>query len=1619
MQFHGESRRIKRQVGPDPQTEQNARSRLAAPALPGRGPQSEPRTPRRLSLIMDLDAHNPGSRALADFVQEECERRLRAYTAQPRDATEHCETENEVLSGGYAYRQLYELIQNAADAVTAAGDAEGRVRVRLTSDSLEAANSGAPLDEEGIVALLNARSSSKRGNQIGRFGIGFKSLLKLGGHIDLVSRSIGLRFNPDWCRRRIRNHLDLPSDARAPGMRLAEVLNPDSPDSPLTSDSGYGWATTVVSAKINNTSVFDRIAREMEAFPPEFLLFLAAEIELDLDVEGAARRHITKRIEDGVSIVSDGTTETRWKLFETRVNIGNAEARDDTTHIQVRDDLPLAWAVPIGGREPAGRFWAFFPTETHSLTSGILNAPWKLNSDRTNLIRGPWNEAIMKAASALIAESLPKLATPEDYGAPVSAFPRQPERQDELAVPLVSSLWTRILDAPVLPAADGSMRKPGELKRHFIEDSEICAEWAALASEVARARHIHPACYRLRNHISRINALAAEAKRRGSSVLRQVSVEDWLEPLANADVGAAKQVLSFVGRLLDEKYKYKIYEAPDVPLIPTANGDLVAPSRAVITSGLQAPAGFVAVADEIALDPECKRLLRHSFKINELSDKSWDDLLEASLDTAEDEQSPQAWDNFWRNLSFAPKSGLEFFLSHLDANRLKYRTLSGSWAERHSLVASRRNSRTPDELVIDLEYIRELGLELPNAWLTEFPVDEETLSTDADVLRPYLDWVSPSFDEICRERAGSTPRYLPCVQGYLVHLPGGWRLLPLLPPGPAAHLTKLLLEQVPEGQPDIRPVTLVHATRENAYPKLTAPHPLWFHITENGRVRVGRLIVRLRSIRPDLADILAGAGLKEFEQVAAFFAGRCEETDLGPRLRWPEKTLPEEASRKFWNAVFERAQTLDSGFANLHGLWQAAHSAGAVPSTVPTVNGPVPLSAIYVTTDSTVGHDLDDGRLVLLAPDCARSWIEAGAQAFAGQAVVRYRRRLSEPAHLLDLFPEFASSDALEETLADSLAVWVEGLEEHLGPHTREKTVAMDSSGAILLDRSRFKDHDRPDGIALLLRYLARHGLLSDEDDPDGLLTILLDRHAEIARSRVREQPNLAERLLQAVGNDPEALLSILTPATRQALGDEVEPRSVAELALAVHGPAVLSQLRDTLDAQGLVPPKRWGGQPARTFVLDIGFPLEFASTAGGRRDAELSVSGPIELPQLHGYQQEILEDVGNLVSSGVGRRRAVVSLPTGGGKTRVAAEAVVRLVLRGNDRRSVLWVAQTDELCEQAVQCFRQLWVNIGEPGADLRIVRLWGGQRNPSPSEGEEAVVVVASIQTLNSRSGRSDLAWVAEAGIIIIDECHHAIASSYTELMRWLDIQVGTERSRKREAPVLGLSATPWRGYNEEESERLAARFDRRWFPADQAGLHRTLSEMGVLADRSYRPLPYDRQVTLSPREQQHVETFGELPDSVIERIGEDDDRNDLVIDTVLQSTASSILLFANSVAHAQYLAARLHLDGCPAAAVSGETNRLTRQHFTRKFRSGELRVICNHSVLTTGFDAPKSDMILISRPVLSPVLYMQMVGRGLRGPKNGGTPRCEIVTVEDNIVNFRERLAYHFCRRFFGD
>jgi superfamily II DNA or RNA helicase len=465
--------------------------------------------------------------------------------------------------------------------------------------------------------------------------------------------------------------------------------------------------------------------------------------------------------------------------------------------------------------------------------------------------------------------------------------------------------------------------------------------------------------------------------------------------------------------------------------------------------------------------------------------------------------------------------------------------------------------------------------------------------------------------------------------------------------------------------------------------------------------------------------------------------------------------------------------------------------------------------------------------------------------------------------------------------------------------------------------------------------------------------------------------------------------------------------------------------LREALQQEGLQPPGRWSASSALQFVNSLGFPAEFAVSAEARREAEEFISGPMALPPLHDFQQEVFDGIRSLLQSGTKRRRAVVSLPTGGGKTRVTVEAAVRLVLaRDHGARSLLWIAQTDELCEQAVQAFRHVWLNVGAPRTDLRIVRLWGGNPTPAPQDAGKPVAIVASIQTLNSRLAAKEMAWMQSPGLVVVDECHHAITPSYTALLRWLDMDGGRAAKADRdEPPIIGLSATPFRT-DDDESVRLARRFDARWLPRDQEGLYARLRVQGVLAKPFYDPLNSGVALTSS-----ELERLGRLPETwegldfenlleeINQRLASDERRNRRLLECIKSSQERSILFFANSVAHAEEMAARLHLAGISAAAISGNTARSTRRYFLNQFQNGQVRVLCNHSVLTTGFDAPRTEMVLIARQVFSPVRYMQMVGRGLRGEKNGGTPSCRIVTVMDNLGRFQDRHPYHYCRHYF--
>lgn len=1562
---------------------------------------------------------NPGSaasrhEALADFVVTECQKRLRAYTEQPRDVLEHYNAEIEVLSGGYAYRQLFELIQNAADAILEENSGRGRVHVLLSEERLVAANTGAPLDEDGIVALLNARSSSKRGSQIGRFGIGFKSLLTLGAQVDIVSESIGLRFQPAECRARIREHLGLPSDTPAPGMRLASVIDPASRGN---SPWQFSWATTVVTASVDDLSTVLRLEKEVASFPAEFILFLDADIELTLEIAGGAVRHISRRAEGHWTVLRDGEVETRWRVFERQVNIDDPDAKGDAGEIQARRSVPISWAVPVGQRPSAGRFWAFFPTETPSRTIGILNAPWKLNSDRTNLIRGPWNSTLMREAGSVIVESMPLIT---DASAPVGALEAMPvklDRQDDIAEPLVSRLWEGIASSAVFPDANGEFRRAHELMRCPVEDLEAATAWMVLASQSARSAVLHPQAT-LNSH--QLQSIASEYARlgEGAQVLKQLPVREWLVQIATPVPSHNRNLIRLLARLTELPLSWS-WSLRTMPILLASDGHLVSAEEAILSKDGSAPAGFRAISQEIAADQRIRRILIDNLAVKEFRSASWPEILEESLSRAAGTTDEHLWLQFWENACKAPPDAARALLEQ-STETLCYRNRKGGWLTRDRLlVVEEQDTGIPDRTLLDLTFHEPHRSLLPAETFELFPpIGWSEIDPEAERPRELTDYLQ-SVDQLGWRKMEPGPQRakLGILQEKHIEMPSGWTLLPHLPKSIAAGLTARLLASMSTNVMTRRPILYGHLTRRDRYTDRSAPHPALHWLYHHGRIAVGPEAILLRFVPRSVAVPLAQIGCPGFEELSTFQDWLSVSYDLPVVAEWSPAIWGNQTRREFWTAIFNwMAETSTLQPSEMRVAWELAAADGEVPRVVRSSTGLLPLDQVFVTDDQTLvsGEDRDGG-VVVLSGVAAGLWVSAGALPLA-QNLQNHFTQLGRPQPLRDLFPELHLLKLGREhrvRLQRADAVWVQDLEQIAGTLRRQPLMSRDATGLLLIDRGRFEALSWREGLETVLSAIFGP---SDLDLNDAIAAMEGGR-MEAARARVREAEGVPAKLLAAVGGDIHSLLSALPKSVQEVAGAKRSPEELADLALAVLGPTALSRLTETLQSIGLDPPGRWGSQQAIDFVLSMGFPLEFAASAAGNREAQLSVSGPVHLPKLHDYQESILSDLESLLASGEGRRRAVISLPTGAGKTRVTAEAVVRLVLKARGKRTALWIAQTDELCEQAVQGFRQLWVNVGAPGEDLRIIRLWGGQRNPVPPEGAEPVVVVASIQTLNSRSGANDLRWLSRPGIVVIDECHHAIAPSYTDLLRWLDVQTGTESERATEPPVLGLSATPWRGYNEEESERLAARFDRRWLPAEQATLHEKLKANGILAELNYGPISYDKPVSLSPAEIRHLDQYGELPEDLVARMGNDPARNKLIVDAVLASNAESILLFANSVAHAQRLAATLHLRGCTAAAVSGGTDELARQHFVRRFRHKELRVICNHSVLTTGFDAPKADMILISRPVFSPVRYMQMVGRGLRGPANGGTQTCRIVTVEDNILNYQDKLAFHFCRQYF--
>jgi len=358
--------------------------------------------------------------------------------------------------------------------------------------------------------------------------------------------------------------------------------------------------------------------------------------------------------------------------------------------------------------------------------------------------------------------------------------------------------------------------------------------------------------------------------------------------------------------------------------------------------------------------------------------------------------------------------------------------------------------------------------------------------------------------------------------------------------------------------------------------------------------------------------------------------------------------------------------------------------------------------------------------------------------------------------------------------------------------------------------------------------------------------------------------------------------------------------------------------------------------------------------------------------------------------------RKVLLHMPTGAGKTRTAMNLVARH-LASQERTLVCWLAQSSELLEQAAQEFQRAWRYIGN--RELPIYRYWGPY-TPGLEDARDGVLILgfAKLYALYQRDANMLMRLGDRASLTVVDEAHQSIAPTYRSLIQGLHTKRPTNC-------LLGLSATPGRTWNDVATDaELAAFFGEKKITLEIPGY---ADPVAYLIQEGYLARPIFRflrtEVDASGKNGTHANGGPEYSDEILDALAFDRKRNQQILAEAeaLLSRHQRVILFATSVLHAKLIAAILVTKGYDAEVVTAETPLGARERIIRKFKNSEPtpKIICNFGVLTTGFDAPRTSAALIARPTHSLVLYSQMVGRAIRGTKQGGNETAEIVTVLD--------------------
>lgn len=1567
--------------------------------------------------------------ALVREIDEQFESAIAAYSAKPTLITEHANHEESIRTGGYANRTLLELVQNAADAMAGSAPDVGPGRVELVLDPITSvlycANSGRPFSKNGLVAITHAHLSGKRGDEIGRFGLGFKSVLAVTDSPQVLSRSVSFEFNSAEAQSAIKSIGS--ADRRLPALRTATLLDADRvfAEDPIARSLAE-WATTIV--RLPDVDDTARIRREMETFTSEFLLFVSAVREVRLTVlgdRGFATSHVSKDLGNGrFKIERPDSTGDEW-LVDERMHAPSPAARREVGEAISRNEIKVSIAMPVRPRRAnpeagdagtqVGQFWSYFPLQDRTSATAFFNAPWSVNDDRTTLLRNGYNREILATLAGMFVEMLPRISGELDPAAHLDYLPARGREAiyfgDEVLCALVPPL---AVAAALIPDGSGVLRSPEELR-----PLDLMCEWkipeiaheAWIASPNTKNDVPHWRCYSSSQRVARLRQLFAVSvspdrfdedsrdMKRALELVPKRGVQSWLREWAEGDdvesaANAVKVVMANRGA----------EEADKARVIPTTDGLRALADRSLVflskADDLEIE-GAVFVTPEFLDYSDMERILR-SAGFRDLDPIA---ILNARLAKLTTDHGAEQQAKFWdAALGVSTRDAVSAVRATPTAQVL-VPTRDGDWHWPQQVLDLDGELPGADGgVLLDRQrcvpaLAHEIGV--VSSPQRDYDFEDETAAGE------YRDWIVADLNS--RLTPGERPIEQISLYPSQGSSAGPFSVLMILQASGAAdqireNWTRGLLE-FGDAPWDCEDTATGVSYRVKS--------PVRWAVERAGLLRTSR------GFRP-IAHVVAPS-LVEYRDLLPLYEGPRSIVDT---LRLPQdvSTIAPEVLRDALAIELLPPQLTDSVLVRF--ILESAPLAypDGQPPRVPARVGRVIESratgTVYIAVDEEQRDYLaQHQRPYLRATDLDAELLvdEVGCKRFEDSFAFSMRiDGQQDPERLLDVFTGLRGWPSKEDlgsatfSRAESIAKWVtteDGVETQSLDSYRDGVDFVVATGI-------------PERESLRLVSEA-FDLGLNNAEIERALEVGLAQHLELIRQEALSATTNADRLEVYFGVDdlreklPKGLWQGL-----EAQGLVSKSTSAAELCLSVYGKDTIRELADLFRREGFpdVPTQWAGGAATITWLRKMGFGSEFAGQRTQRQAAEFVVPGATVLPELHDYQARISRELRATlleVDDAARRAKAMVELPTGAGKTRVATQTLLQLFIDGELEGPVLWIAQSQELCEQAVQTFSEVWRGLcTEQRVDMPLTlgRLWEGNDVQEPDTAHS--IIVATDAKLEVLLGSAEYDWLSRPAAVVIDEGHVAGTSTrYTRILSWLGVD-----GRRFERPLIGLSATPFKGTSVQATDQLAARFGRRKIAAFEENPYQELVARGVLARVKHAVLQ-GAVVRLSDDEAREAKRTNRVSGQVLDRVAADHARMGILVDSIMEleiERARSVLVFTPNVLSAQVLAATLRYRGVEAASVSGQTGRQERRDVIKRFKDGEIQVLANCDLLTQGFDAPGVTALYIARPTFSPNAYIQMAGRGLRGPRNGGKDECLIVDMADNfgsadinnLLGFRE-------------